>query len=272
VHFEWTSGIQVTENIRELWHALDTNGIDVWVCSASCTDVIRAAIDIFGLHDDCTGILAMTNKKDINGRYLAEYDAESGCGFYANKDGSWTRMERPTKAQTQGVGKVTAIENAISPEYNNKGPIAGFMDSTGDFNFCTEFETLRLVVCFNRANRKVTDGGGLIAELAIYQKDTLGYDLKKANDSDDTLYVLQGRDENGKRTLRNSNSTILLGSERETLLKNADNYAQLQKRIDDHMTTRDILNSWSLKSNADENEFEFEIGFLEDYAGYHSHH
>ena len=272
VHFEWTSGIQVTENIRELWHALDINGIDVWVCSASCTDVIRAAIDIFGLHDDCTGILAMTNKKDINGRYLAEYDAESGCGFYANKDGSWTRMERPTKAQTQGVGKVTAIENAISPEYNNKGPIAGFMDSTGDFNFCTEFETLRLVVCFNRANRKVTDGGGLIAELAIYQKDTLGYDLKKANDSDDTLYVLQGRDENGKRTLRNSNSTILLGSERETLLKNADNYAQLQKMIDDHMTTRDILNSWSLKSNADENEFEFEIGFLEDYAGYHSHH
>ena len=271
VSYEWTSGIQVTENIRELWCALDANGIDVWVCSASCTGAVRAAIDLFGLHEYCTGMLAMTNKKDGSGKYIAEYDAENGCGFYANKDGSWTRMDRPTKAQTQGIGKVTAIANAISPEYNHKGPIAGFMDSTGDFNFCTEFETLRLVVCFNRANRKVTDGGGLIAELAIYQKDTLGYDLKKANDSGDTLYVLQGRDENGKRTLRNSNSTILLGSEKETLLKNADNYAQLQKMIDDKMTTRDILNRWALRSTGGENGFDFDVGFLTEYAGYHSH-
>ena len=271
VSCEWTSGIQVTENIRELWRALEANGIDVWVCSASCTGAVRAAIDIFGLHEYCTGMLAMTNRKDSSGKYTAEYDAEDGCGFYANQDGSWTRMERPTKAQTQGVGKVTAIANAVSPEYNHKGPIAGFMDSTGDFNFCTEFETLRLVVCFNRANRKVTDGGGLIAELAIYQKDTLGYDLKKANEAGDTLYVLQGRDENGKRTLRNSNSTILLGSERETLFKNADNDAQLQKMIDEKMTTKDILNRWSLRSVQGENGFEFDVGFLAEYAGYHSH-
>ncbi len=272
VNFDWTSGIQVTENTKELWCALDSNGIDVWVCSASCIDAIRAAVDVFGLHDYCTGVLAMTNKKDTDGKYLAEYDDKEGCGYYANINGSWSRMKRPTKAQTQGIGKVTAIVNAIAPEYNNKGPIAGFMDSTGDFNFCTEFETLKLVVCFNRANRKVTDGGGLIAELAIYQKDTLKYDLKKANESGDTLYVLQGRDENGKRTLRNSNSTILFDSEKETLFKNADNYAQLQKMIDDNMTTKDILNNWALKSPAAENDFGFDIGFLEEYAGYHSHH
>lgn len=214
----------------------------------------------------------MTNRQDSSGKYIAEYDAENGCGFYANQDGSWPRMERPTKAQTQGTGKVTAIANAISPEYNNKGPIAGFMDSTGDFNFCTEFETLKLVVCFNRANRKVTDGGGLIAELAVYQKDTLGYDLEKANGSGDTLYVLQGRDENGKRTLRSSNSTILLGNEKETLFKNADNFAQLQKMIDEKMTTKDILDRWSLRSAGDENGFGFDIGFITEYAGYHSHH
>lgn len=272
VSCEWISGIQVSENIRELWRALDANGIDVWVCSASCTGAVRAAIDIFGLHDSCTGMLAMTNKTDGSGKYIAEYDAQTGCGFYADEDGSWTRMDRPTKSQTQGVGKVTAIANAVSPEYDNCGPIAGFMDSTGDFNFCTEFETLKLVVCFNRANRKVTDGGGLIAELAMYQKETLGFDLKKANDAGDTLYVLQGRDENGKRTLRNSNKTLLLGSDAETLFKNSDNEAQLQKMIDDHMTTADILNRWSLKSSADENDFGFAIGFLTEYAGYHSHH
>ena len=117
----------------------------------------------------------------------------------------------------------------------------------------------------------MTDGGGLIAELAMYQKDTLGYDLKKANDSGDTLYVLQGRDENGKRTLRSSNKTILYGSEKETLFKNADNYAQLEKMIEENLTTKDILNNWSLKSIADENVFEFDTGFLTEYAGYHSH-
>ncbi len=271
VKYEWTSGIQVSENIKELWRALEANGIDVWVCSASCTGAICAAIDTFGLHEFCTGMVAMTNKMDESGKYIAECDTQTGCGFYANEGEGWTRMTRPTKAQTQGVGKVTAIANAISPEYGDHGPLAGFMDSTGDFNFCTEFETLKLVVCFNRANRKVTDGGGLAAEVAMYQKDTLGYDLKKANAAGDTLYVLQGRDENGKRTLRNSNKTVLLGSSEETLFKNADNEAQLQKMIDDGMTTKDILNTWSIKQPAGENGFGFNTGFLTEYAGYQSH-
>ena len=271
VSYSWVSGIQVTENIRELWRALGDNGIDVWVCSASCTGAIRAAIDTFGLHDFCTGMLAMTSKVDENGRYIAQYDAETGCGFYADRNGSWTRMTRPTKAQTQGAGKVTAIVNAIAPEYGDRGPIAGFMDSTGDFNFCTEFETLKLVVCFNRANRRVTDGGGLIAEVAMYEKDTLGYDLAKANSAGDTLYVLQGRDENGKRTLRRSNSTVLLGSEKETLFKGPENERQLQRMIDEHMSVKDILNTFAVMQRAGENSFDFDTGFLTKYAGYHTH-
>ncbi len=271
VTYEWISGVQVSENLRELWRALKENGIDIWVCSASCTGAIRAAIDVFGLHNYCTGMIAMTNKMDENGIYCAEYDFESGCGFYAENDSQWKRMDRPTKAQTQGKGKVTAISNAISPDYGGRGPIAGFMDSTGDFNFCTEYETLKLVVCFNRANRKVTDGGGLIAEVAIMQRDALGYDLAKANEAGDTLYVLQGRDENGKRSLRNSNKTILLGDSEETLFKNSDNDAQLQRMIDDGMSTKDVLNTWSIKKSAGENGFNFNTGFLTEYDGYHSH-
>ena len=271
VSFSWVSGIQVTDNIKELWRALDDNGIDVWVCSASCTGAIRAAIDLFGLHDSCTGMLAMTNRMDERGRYLPRFDDETGCGFYADKNGSWTRMSRPTKAQTQGVGKVTAIVNAIAPEYGDRGPVAGFMDSTGDFNFCTEFRTLKLVVCFNRADRKVTDGGGLIAEVAMYEKDTLGYDLAKANAAGDTLYRLQGRDENGKRTLRNSNRTIRYGSEEEILFRSSENETQLQRMIDEHMTVRDILNSFAIKQEAGENGFDFNTGFLTEYAGYHTH-
>ena len=271
VSCEWISGIQVTDNIKELWRALDDNGIDVWVCSASCTGVIRAAIDTFGLHDFCTGVLAMTNKTDESGRYIAQYDLETGCGFYADGDGTWTRMSRPTKAQTHGVGKVTAIANAIAPEYGNHGPVSGFMDSNGDFNFCTEFETLRLVVCFNRSNRKVTDGAGLIAEVAMYERDTLGYDLAKANAAGDTLYVLQGRDENGKRSFRNSNSTIRLGSREETLFNSHENEVQLQRMIEERMTVADILNTFAVRKKAGENGFPFNTGFAAEYAGYHSH-
>ena len=271
VSCSWVSGIQVTENIRELWKALDDNGIDVWVCSASCTGAIRAAIDTFGLHDYCSGMIAMTNRSDERGRYVARYDAETGCGFYADKNGSWTRMSRPTKAQTQGAGKVTAIVNAISPEYGDHGPIAGFMDSTGDFNFCTEFQTLKLVVCFNRANRKTTDGGGLIAEVAMYERDTLGYDLAKANAAGDTLYVLQGRNENGKRTLRNSNRTVLLGREEDTLFAGPENEIQLHRMIEERMTVRAVLNTFAVRQAAGENGFDFSTGFLTEYAGYHSH-
>ena len=270
VSIEWTSGIQVSDNIRELWKALNDNGIDVWVCSASCTGAICAAVDSFGLHDDCKGMLAMTNKTDEKGRYLAEYDMETGCGYYADKDGSWTRMSRPIKTQTQGKGKVTAIINAIAPEYDGHGPLAGFMDSTGDFNFCTEFESLKLVICFNRANRKVTDGGGLIAEVAMYEKETLGYDLAKANNAGDTLYVLQGRDENGKRSFRNSNRTILFGQQEETLFKNSDNEVQLKRMIDEKMSVADILNTYAIRKDAGENGFDFNTGFLDKYDGYHS--
>lgn len=272
VEYDWTSGTQVSENINELWKVLDENGIDVWVCSASATDPIRAAIDVWDLHQYCTGMLAMTNKI-VDGKYVNEYDYETGCGWLANEDGTWTRDTAPIMAQTQGVGKVTAVANAISPKYNNHGPIAGFMDSTGDYNFCTEFKTLKLVINFNRASRKVTDGGGVIAELAIYQRDTLGYDFAAADAAGDTLYVLQGREENGMRGLRNSNLTMTLGATEEKLFKNEDNQTQLQYMIDNAMTTTDIINTFAMKTaeDAEGNVLGIKYGFLKEYAGYHTH-
>lgn len=272
VEYSWISGTQVSENIVELWKTLQANGIDVWVCSASATEPIKAAIDAFGLHDYCKGMIAMTLKTDADGMILNQYDYETGCGWVT--DGAkWKRMTSPVNSQTQGKGKVTAISNAIAPEYNNHGPIAGFMDSTGDFNFCTEYETLKLVVCFNRASRKVTDGGGLIAELAMYQRDSLKYDLLTANEAGDTLYVLQGRDENGLRGLRDSNATMLLGETEEKLFKNEDNEAQLKYMIDKQMTCKDILNIFAVKTSEDDtnNSLGFKYGFAKEYDGYHSH-
>lgn len=270
VSYTWTSGVSVSKNINELWEALDKNGIDVWVCSASVTGVIKAAIDFFGLHEYCTGMLGMTDKKDDDDRFINEYDYETGCGYYATETG-WEHMSAPIKVQTQGEGKVLAIENAIAPEYDGRGPIAGFMDSSGDFNFCTEFDTLKLVICFNRATRGVTEGGGLVAETAIYQKETLGYDFAKADEAGDTLYLLQGRDENGKRALRNSSSTLRYGQKEETLFKGEENYTQLDMFEDESLSTEDVFDTWALTQDAESSDLGFETGFLEVYDGYHSH-
>ena len=147
------------------------------------------------------------------------------------------------------------------------------MDSTGDYNFCTEYANLKLVINFNRASRKVTDGGGVIAELAIYQRDTLGYtDLATANAAGDTYYVLQGREENGLRGLRPSDKTMRYGKTEELLFRNEDNEAQLQYMIDNAMTTEEVINTFAVKTAADaeNNVLGFKYGFVSEYAGYHN--
>ena len=212
----------------------------------------------------------MTNTL-ADGKYVNSYDYKTGYAWL-NDNGGWVKDDAATKAQTQGVGKVTAINNAIYPIYGY-GPIAGFMDSTGDFNFCTEYSSLKLVICFNRASRKITDGGGLVAEVAIYERDTLGYtDLATATAAGDTLYVLQGREENGLRGLRNSNATMTLGATEEKLFKNEDNQTQLQYMIDNQMTVKEIMDTFALKTAADAegNVLALKYGFLKEYAGYHN--
>ena len=266
----WTAGITVTENIKELWQVLCRNGIDVWVCSASDINAVCAAVDVFGLHDLCTGVIAMTDVME-DGKYVNAYDYKTGVCRCAGEDGTWSRGTAASGAQTQGPGKVTAINNILCAAYGC-GPLCGFMDSSGDFNFCTEYDTLKLVVCMNRASRKVTDGGGLIAEVAVYEKDTLHYDLQAANAAGDTLYVLQGRDENGMRTLRDANSTVRFGTAEEKLFCDAENEAQLQYMAAHHMTVAEILDCFAVKTAAadPDNVLGFDYGFLAAYSGYHS--
>lgn len=259
--YRFKMGFSVTENIRELWKALSGNGIDVWVCSASGMRQVISAIDIFGLHDYCRGVLAMTISKDADGVYTNSYDYH-GHGFLSIPGGGWKEDTLETGIQTCGPGKVTSIMNAIAPKYGGRGPRGCFMDSTGDFNFCTEFGSIRLVVCFNRGDRKITDGGGLIAETAVYERDVLGYDLAKANKAGDIFYVLQGRDDNGHRSFRPSNATLCLGASEERLFAGEANYRQLEYMKEHRMTVKEILEKFSVKNG--------EYGFLDSYAGYRS--
>lgn len=263
------SGITITSNINELWTALTSNGIDVWVCSSSSIDVIRAAIDYFELHDSCKGALALSPKLSDEGKYTNQFDYETSYGYYAKPNKIWDKMLTSIKAQTYGEGKVTAINNVILPLYK-RGPIAGFMDTTGDYNFCTEYSSLKLVVCFNRADCKVSDGGGLISILAMHQKNNLNYNLETANNNGDTLYLLQGRDENGTRNLINSNGSILLGKTSGQLFANDENKVMYDYFTKNSTSTKDILNKYSIKTTKEASEFGFKYGFLNKYSGYHS--
>ena len=258
---EWICGIQVTDNIRELFRELHDNGIAVWVCSASGTDPIRAAIDCFGLHPYIEGMMAMTMASE-NGIYTEKYDFDHGYAWLALKDGSWMKDQAAAHVQTQGQGKVTAVENVIVPKKGH-GPVAGFGDSSGDFAFCTQFSSMKTAVIFNRADRSVSDGGGLLAELAVYQKDILDYDLYKAEKAGDILYVLQGRDENGSRTLLPERKTRRLGSRELKLFKNSENETELEYMKNHHLSCKEILSAFSLITPAGA-QFDFSFGFLNE--------
>lgn len=270
VSCSFIEGISVPQEVRDLYSTIRDSGIDVWVCSASHVDGVRAAVDAFGLSESVTGVIGMTQKLE-NGVYVPAYDYETGCGYERDAEGAWIRASEPIKTIPVMEGKVTAIENALMPRYAGCGPLAGFMDSTGDFNFCTEFQSLKLVICYNRADRKITDGAGLIAVAAMYQRH-LNYDLAAANDEDDTLYILQGRDENGLRSLRASRETVLLGETEAQLFSNEDSQKLLDYAIRHKLTTQQLIDGFCIATPAKDlgNLLGVDHGHLESFSGYHN--
>lgn len=270
VSCEFTSGISVPADVRRMMETIHNGGIDVWICSASHLDGVRAAVDVFGLSDCVTGVIGMTQKME-NSVYTPAYDYETGYAWRNLGGGKWEQTEDAIHAMPGLEGKVRAIENALVPRYG-AGPLAGFMDSSGDFNFCTEFDSLRMVICYNRANRKITEGGGLVAVAAVYQRESLSYDLASANAMGDTYYLLQGRDENGLRTLRPAEETIRLGQSEPRLFANADNDALLSYVKGHHLTTAELFDTFALATAANEpgNQLGLSYGHLTEYRGYHS--
>ena len=264
VSYEWTYGITVPEENVQLWKDLKANGFDVYACSASMTDTIRAAVDAFGLSDYVDGVIAMTIKLDKNGKYTNEYDYKTGYSWW-NKDGKWVKGTKAIGAQNQGPGKVTAIKNVLVDKYGY-GPIAGFMDSTGDFNFSTEFDSLRLVQLMNRL-RKATDGGGIIQVVAMKQAAD-GIDLAKANAAGDVLYTINGRDENGGYLIQEQ-GVVPLGKEYRVFAND-----DLKKIYDwysaSDLTVGEFINKFAIvtPANAKGNELKVPFGFLEKYSGY----
>lgn len=261
-------GVSVTDSVKSMLEYYVLNGIDTWICSASHIDGVRAAVDAYGLSDCITGVIGMTQKME-NGKFVPAYDYETGYPYVNNGDGNWEKLSNPIKALPGREGKVTAIKNALYPLYNNNQPIAGFMDASGDFNFCTEFKDMKMVICYNRANRKITEGAGLVAIAAMYQKEN-GLNLKKANSAGDTLYLLQGRNENGGRSLRESNYTIRFNETEEKLFANEDNFKLFDYLKSNSLAIKEFFNTFAIKTSAEKSVLGIAHGHLDSYSGYHS--
>ena len=271
VSCEFPFGVSAPEDVKSMLRAYSENGIDVWICSASHADGVRAAVDVYGLGDYVHGVIGMTQKVE-DGVYVPAYDWETGFAWLNAGGGTWEKTDSAIRALPAREGKVQAIENVLVPMYGC-GPLAGFMDSSGDFNFCTEFDSMKMVICYNRADRKITEGGGLVGVVAVYQQESLGYDLATANAVGDTYYLLQGRDENGKRTLRPSIDTVKLGQTEPQLFANADNETLLAYLEGHGLTTAEAFDTFAVHREADDpaNELGVAYGHLAEYDGYHSH-
>ena len=280
VSISFMDGVSTTENLKELWQALSENGIDVWVVSASGTRQVQAAIDAWGLSPWCKGMMAMNVVVGDDGKYIPEYDfaghfflpdpqENSLCGWMPDPD----PRALPLDAVPHDHGKKTVIDEGLVTKYGC-GPIAGFMDSSGDFNFCTEYDSTRLVICFNRANRSVLDIGSLVAEVAMYERDDLGYDLEKAAAAGDTLYVLQGRDERGLRCLRADNTTIRFDQNEANLFHDEQNMAVLQYIRDHRLTVKQAMDLFAvdIPKESPDNLLGFRYGWLKYYSGYKNSH
>lgn len=189
---KYLTGLTFTNELTDLYQTLMANGIDVYVCSASFIDVIKAAAcdPYFGYNIPEDQVYAMRLKVDAQGKYLPEYDYDwGGKGKYA---------------QTQAAGKSKVITGYIQPKYNGAGPLMVFGDSAGDYNMMTDYKDTQLGVIFNRY-RKPSDP---IHKLCMIAAENIGKENPK--------YVLQGRDNNTGNLISTQYSRML--GEKELVL------------------------------------------------------
>ena len=198
VSISYTTGLTFTDELKDLYHTLMANDIDVYIISASFIDVIRAANETMGYGVPEENVFAMRNKLGEDGTYINEYDYDwGGEGMYA---------------QTQAAGKSTVLANFIAPKYDGAGPLMVFGDSAGDWNMMTDWmETgdTELGVIFNRYRKPSSDP---IWEGSNEAAQSIG--------DPDARFVLQGRDENNGQ-LRPTEKSILLGESEEVLVRPA---------------------------------------------------
>ncbi|VBG24084.1 phosphoserine phosphatase [Burkholderia pseudomallei] len=155
-------GIRIHEEIRAVMDTLRSNGIDVYVSTASLDDVVRvfAGHPAFGYGVPAENVIGMRLTM-ANGKYMNEY--------------------LPNWHFNYGPGKTVGIRRELEAK-KGYGPLLVFGDSDGDAWMLRDFADTAVGVIVNRM-----------------KKGEIGIDSRKAAEqigAKDARLVLQGRDEN----------------------------------------------------------------------------
>lgn len=155
-------GLRTVPEMSNLMNVLRSNGIHVYVCTASLDNVVRVFSNLpkYGYNVPQENVLGMRVAK-VDGKYVPRYD--------------------DTWVQTQQAGKTEAIKRELVSKYGY-GPIAVFGDSQGDYRMCVDFEETQVVLVVNRLRK---DDFG-----------KLGLQAMETHGKPDAKFILQGRDEN----------------------------------------------------------------------------
>lgn len=187
VSVKWENGLRPHSEMQTLYRTLIDQGFDVYVCSASFTDVIKEMVSNpeMGFNISDQNVYAMQLERDAAGRIVPKFRA----GYY----------------QTQGKGKTQTIQKFLVSKYGY-GPVFIAGDSEGDQNMMQDFTDTQKVVIVNRLRKPTTDIGKFSKEAVA----TYG----KAN----AKYLLQGRDANTGQFVPSS-KTIVYGAREGKNLK-----------------------------------------------------
>ncbi|WP_340701033.1 haloacid dehalogenase-like hydrolase [Brevibacillus borstelensis] len=178
-----TTGLRLTSEVANLMNTFRSNGIDVYVVSASLEEVVRvfATLPKYGYNLPAENVIGMRLQVE-NGKIKPVY--EKNYPF------------------TVHHGKTEVIESVLVKKYGH-GPIFIAGDSIGDYEMMTELDSVKLVLVVNRVK------GGTIGQAAAKAASQMG--------KNNPAFVLQGRDENTGMWIP-SESTVKLGKKEAQLL------------------------------------------------------
>ena len=182
------TGLRVIPEIQDLFSALQRNGIDVFIVSASYKPVVEAfsGTGAYGYNLPADHVIAMDLETGSDGKIIPRYKT------------GWVI--------TFKHGKVEAINRKIkSQPGRNQDPLLTAGDSDGDYAMFTEFPGTKLSLIWNRVK------GGDIGKLCRQAVDEMNDPMPR--------YILQGRNENTGLAIPGSESILLQTREPQLLAK-----------------------------------------------------
>ena len=135
VSVSWKNGLRLLPEMQELQRTLREEGFDVWICTASLSDVIRgvAGEPEFGYRHAPDRVIGMELLQDERGRFQPQ--------------------PRPGWELTFGAGKSAAIRRRLLPLYQGRGPLLVAGDSEGDQDMLEDFLDTELSLIVDRQPR-----------------------------------------------------------------------------------------------------------------------